>query len=136
VRQLPVAFSSAWGQGVCVVWCSYVCAASCFLVDGSRVSLRVSWWRGTGGIDGVMVSSDLSDEELYDKFSDRLVRFAATVVGAADAEDVMTDGVVGAMQSGTVALGDRGARRTGVASLFGQIVSASSSKAAATRSRT
>lgn len=70
-----------------------------FLVDGSRVSLRVSWWRGSGGIDGVMVSRDLSDEELYGKFSDRLVRFAATVVGAADAEDVMTDGVVGAMQS-------------------------------------
>lgn len=46
-----------------------------------------------------MVSRDLSDEELYGKFSDRLVRFAATVVGAADAEDVMTDGVVGAMQS-------------------------------------
>ena len=59
----------------------------------------VSWWRGSGGIDGVMVSGDLSDEELYGKFSDRLIRFAATVVGAADAEDVMTDGVVAAMQS-------------------------------------
>ena len=45
------------------------------------------------------MSDGLSDEELYGKFSDRLIRFAATVVGAADAEDVMTDGVVSAMQS-------------------------------------
>ena len=42
---------------------------------------------------------DLTDEELYAKCSDRLIRFAATVVGPADAEDVMIDGVVAAMTS-------------------------------------
>ena len=41
----------------------------------------------------------LTDEELYGKYADRLVRFAATLVGPAAAEDVMTDGVVGAMTS-------------------------------------
>lgn len=42
---------------------------------------------------------DLTDEELYAKCSDRLIRFAATIVGPADAEDVMVDGVVAAMRS-------------------------------------
>ena len=32
---------------------------------------------------------------VIDKLSDRLVRFAATIVGPAHAEDVMTDGVLG-----------------------------------------
>ena len=45
------------------------------------------------------MSGDLTDEELYSKLSDRLIRFAATIVGIADAEDVMTDGVVSAMTS-------------------------------------
>lgn len=43
--------------------------------------------------------AELTDEELYAKCSDRLVRFAATIVGPADAEDVMIDGVVAAMTS-------------------------------------
>lgn len=42
---------------------------------------------------------ELSDEELYAKFGDRLVRFASTIVGPAHAEDIMTDGVVSAMNS-------------------------------------
>ena len=46
-----------------------------------------------------MVADDLTDEELYAKFSDRLVRFATTIVGPTYAEDVMTDGVLAAMRS-------------------------------------
>lgn len=45
------------------------------------------------------MSGDLSDEELYAKFGDRLIRFAATIVGPADAEDVMIDGVMSAIGS-------------------------------------
>lgn len=45
------------------------------------------------------MSDELSDEELYAKLGDRLIRFAATIVGPADAEDVMTDGVMSAMAS-------------------------------------
>lgn len=59
----------------------------------------LSSWGGCGGIDRVMAVDDLSDEELYAKVSDRLIRFAATIVGPADAEDVMTEGVVAAMRS-------------------------------------
>ena len=40
-----------------------------------------------------------TDEELYVKYSDRLIRFASTIVGPADAEDVMIDGVIGAFGS-------------------------------------
>ena len=40
-----------------------------------------------------------TDEELYAKYSDRLVRFASTIVGPADAEDIVIDGVVGAFGS-------------------------------------
>lgn len=61
--------------------------------------MDVSLWSGSSGIDGVMMSGGLSDAELYDKYSDRLIRFAATIVGSADAEDVMTDGVVAAMRA-------------------------------------
>jgi DNA-directed RNA polymerase specialized sigma24 family protein len=46
-----------------------------------------------------MMLDDLNDEELYAKFSDRLIRLAATIVGPADAEDVMIDGVVAALNS-------------------------------------
>jgi RNA polymerase sigma-70 factor (ECF subfamily) len=46
-----------------------------------------------------MMADDLTDEELYAKFSDRLIRFATTIVGPAHAEDVMTDGVLAAMRS-------------------------------------
>lgn len=45
------------------------------------------------------MSDELSDEELYAKFGDRLIRFATTIVGPADAEDVMIDGVLSAMGS-------------------------------------
>lgn len=41
----------------------------------------------------------LTDEELYDKYGDRLVRFAATIVGPSLAEDVVVDGVMSALQS-------------------------------------
>lgn len=46
-----------------------------------------------------MTLDGLSDEDLYRKVSDRLIRFAATVVGPADAEDVMVEGTVAAMRS-------------------------------------
>ena len=42
---------------------------------------------------------ELSDEELYAKLGDRLIRFATTIVGPADAEDVMIDGVMSAMSA-------------------------------------
>ncbi|MCP3976535.1 MAG: hypothetical protein GY926_19725 [bacterium] len=41
----------------------------------------------------------LSDESLYVKHSDALIRYATTIVGPADAEDVMIDGVLSAMRS-------------------------------------
>ncbi len=43
--------------------------------------------------------AELTDEELYAKCSDRLIRFASTIVGPHHAEDVMIDGVLAAMQS-------------------------------------
>lgn len=46
-----------------------------------------------------MTDGDLTDEELYGKLADRLVRFASTIVGPADAHDVMTDGVLAAFES-------------------------------------
>lgn len=45
------------------------------------------------------MSGNLSDEELYAKLGDQLIRFATTIVGPTDAEDVMTDGVLSAMGS-------------------------------------
>ncbi len=41
----------------------------------------------------------MTDEELYVKYSDSLIRFATSVVGPADAEDVMIDGVLNAFGS-------------------------------------
>lgn len=46
-----------------------------------------------------MADGELTDEELYSKLADRLVRFAATIVGPADAHDVMIDGVLAAFRS-------------------------------------
>ena len=61
-------------------------------------------------------------------------RYAAVLEVINDAASV-TDVAFrfGVTRQGTVALSDRGARRAGVGSFFGQIASASSSKAAATR---
>lgn len=41
----------------------------------------------------------MTDEELYVKYSDSLVRFATSVVGPSDAEDVMVEGVLNAFGS-------------------------------------
>lgn len=46
-----------------------------------------------------MDTNALDDEELYIKYSDRLIRFASFVVGPADAEDVMIEGVLRAFES-------------------------------------
>lgn len=46
-----------------------------------------------------MDGRDLTDEELYVKYSDRLVRFAATIVGPSGAEDIVIDGVTSAIRS-------------------------------------
>lgn len=70
--------------------------------DGERQPRPMSvCHRGAGWVASseVMDGRDLSDEELYAKLADRLIRFASTVVGPADAEDVMIDGVVSAMRS-------------------------------------
>lgn len=68
--------------------------------------------RGAGWVasSGVMDDRELTDEELYAKLSDRLIRFASTIVGPAEAEDVMIDGVVSAMRSASwPRVDDRGA---------------------------
>lgn len=39
------------------------------------------------------------EEELYGKYADELLRFAATLVGPSDADDVMSSAVVGAFMS-------------------------------------
>ena len=42
---------------------------------------------------------DLSDEEVYAKHADELLRFAATLVGPSDAEDLLSSAVLGALSS-------------------------------------
>ena len=42
---------------------------------------------------------DLRDEEIYSKYADELLRFAATLVGPSMAEDVMASAVLHAFSS-------------------------------------
>lgn len=43
----------------------------------------------------------LTDAEIYEKFSDELVRFATGLVGPTDAADVVADGFVSVLRSGS-----------------------------------
>jgi RNA polymerase sigma factor (sigma-70 family) len=43
--------------------------------------------------------TDLSDEEVYSKFAEELIRFATGLVGPSDAEDVVSGAVLSAMYS-------------------------------------
>jgi RNA polymerase sigma factor (sigma-70 family) len=42
---------------------------------------------------------DVSDEEVYAKYADELLRFAATLVGPSDADDLLSSAVLRAMSS-------------------------------------
>lgn len=42
---------------------------------------------------------DVSDEEVYAKYADELLRFAATLVGPSDADDLLSSAFIGAMSS-------------------------------------
>lgn len=57
--------------------------------------------------------------ECYEKHADALVRFAATLVGSADAEDVVSEAVVAVLRSATDEVNDMGAY------LYRAVVSAS-----------